>query len=840
MAEKRSPIRAKGEPVISLGTDTIRLRSRAHDKAEAIRQAGDLLVGSGNIEPGYVASMMAREKVANTFLGNGIAIPHGLPKDRGLIRRTGIAVVQFPEGIPWNPGETVYLVVGIAARSDEHLDILSNLTDVLDDAEAVRRLARTDDPGDIVRRLNGGAAPAAAAPAPVAPAPEDFARFFDATVAGAHGLHARPATAFAEIAKRFGSEIRVRCGDKTANGKSLVSLLKLGAEAGAPIRVMAEGPDADRALEALRQALDHGLEDEAEAAAEAAAGVPPPAAAVRFEGRAVPGIAASPGLAIGPLRQFRRGRIVVEAAAKDPAAEETRLHRAIESARAELSDLFNEVWKRSGPAKAAIFRAHAEFLDDPELVADTVAKVGAGRSAGWAWQRGIEERAGVLESLHDPVVAGRAADLRDVGRRVLKLLADRVEEEPSLPDRPMILVAEDLTPSDTARLDPAFALGLCTAGGGPTSHTAIIARSLDIPAIVGTGPAALGLADDTLCILDGDGGLLVVEPTEADLAAARQARTDQQARREAERLACYEPAITTDGARIEVAANISDPAEAEQAVNAGGEGVGLLRTEFLFLQRDTPPDEDEQFAAYSTMTRALNGLPLIIRTLDIGGDKEVPYLSLPAESNPFLGERGIRLCLARPDLFRPQLRAIFRAAATGPVRIMYPMISTLEELAAARKVTEAVRLELGAAPVETGIMIEVPSAVMMAEEFAREVDFFSIGSNDLTQYVLAMDRLHPVLAKQADGLHPAVLRMIDRAVKAATAAGRWVGVCGGIAGDPRGVAILAGLGVAELSVSIPSIAAVKAQIRGLSMAAAKDLAGRALACRTAAEVRALR
>jgi phosphocarrier protein FPr len=316
-------------------------------------------------------------------------------------------------------------------------------------------------------------------------------------------------------------------------------------------------------------------------------------------------------------------------------------------------------------------------------------------------------------------------------------------------------------------------------------------------------------------------------------------QTDRAARRLAEHRACYQPAITTDGARIEVVANIGEASEAQAAVNAGGEGVGLLRTEFLFLQRDSAPSEDEQAAAYMTMTKALGGLPIIIRTLDIGGDKEVPYIAQAHERNPFLGERGIRLCLARPDLFRTQLRAIFRAAASGPVRIMYPMISTMEELTAARAITEDVRREMGAEPVEIGIMIEVPSAAIMADQFAREVDFFSVGSNDLTQYVLAMDRLHPVLAKQADGLHPAVLRTIDATVRAAKAAGKWVGVCGGIAGDPRGVVLLVGLGVAELSVSIPSIAAVKAQIRTLSLARARALAQRALQCRNAAEVRAL-
>ncbi len=295
----------------------------------------------------------------------------------------------------------------------------------------------------------------------------------------------------------------------------------------------------------------------------------------------------------------------------------------------------------------------------------------------------------------------------------------------------------------------------------------------------------------------------------------------------------------TDGYRVEVVANIGKASEAEQAVNAGGEGVGLLRTEFLFLERSSPPDEEEQFNAYCEMVRALNGLPLIIRTLDIGGDKNVPYLNLPAEGNPFLGVRGIRLCLAQPELFRTQLRAIYRASKLGPVKIMFPMIATLEDLEAAKEIAAEVRWEIGADPVDIGIMIEVPSAVLMAEEFAQEVDFFSIGTNDLTQYTLAMDRLHPMLAKQADGLHPAVLRMIDRTVKAASAAGKWVGVCGGVAGDPKGAVILVGLGVTELSMSIPSIAAVKAQMRRLAFGDAQALAQQAVACRTAAEVRAL-
>jgi phosphocarrier protein FPr len=544
-------------------------------------------------------------------------------------------------------------------------------------------------------------------------------------------------------------------------------------------------------------------------------------------------------LAIGPLCQYAQRKIVVEAKAKDPAAEEKRLRKATAEAQAELEQLYEEVAERSGPSAATIFRAHAEFLQDPEMIEDTVALINAGFSAAWSWQQTIERRVEAMQEVDDALIAARATDLHDVGTRVLKLLGHVIEDTVFSPDEPVILIAEDLMPSDTVSLDPAYIVGFATSGGGPTSHTAIIARSLGIPAIVAAGPALLHQPDDTLAILDGDKGNLYLAPSEADVAAAREAQAGLEKLRDAEYRTRYEPAITTDGRRIEIAANIGHVAEAAQAVEAGAEGVGLLRTEFLFLERSEPPTEESQYGAYAEMVRALRGLPLIIRTLDIGGDKEVPYLNLPAEDNPFLGVRGIRLCLARTDLFMPQLRAIYRASQHGPVKIMFPMVATLEELLAAQDFAEQARQEVGAAPVETGVMIEVPSAVVMAKDLAQEVDFFSIGTNDLTQYTLAMDRLHPMLARRADGLHPAVLRMVDQTVKAAQAAGKWVGVCGGVAGDPQGAMLLMGLGVKELSMSVPSIAAVKAKIRSVSLAEAESLARKALDCRNAAEVRRL-
>ncbi|EDY19819.1 phosphoenolpyruvate-protein phosphotransferase [Chthoniobacter flavus Ellin428] len=816
--------------MIQLTSQNIQLHAHAKNKEDAIRQAGRVLVDAGNIAPGYVESMLGREQQANTYLGNGIAIPHGMGKDRELIHRTGVCVVQFPEGVEWNPGQMVRIVVGIAAKSDEHLGILAALTDVLDDTATADRLARTNDPAEIIAGLNRQKEGSE-------PAEEEIAgtKFVDARLGTSAGLHARPATAFVDLAGEYTSEIRVRYRDREANGKAMASLLKLGAEGGTVLRIIASGVDADAALAALKEAVEGGLGDEEEkpSRTESRAWVP------ESSGRAIAGVAASPGLAIGKLHHFQADHIVVKDTPGNPDAEWQKLRNAIESARTQLQDVYDSMKSRVGKNEAAIFRAHQAFLSDTELFGEATALIEGGHSAAWSWQQAIENRVKEVQSVSDQRVAGRAADLHDVGQRVLRLLAETQHSEPSLPDEPSILVADDLTPSDTAKLDPQRILGIVTVAGGPTSHTAIIARSLDIPAIVGVGAAVLELTAGITCILDGASGILYTEPSAAELESARQFQIDIQRQREEEHFERYQPALMTDGHRIEVVANIGKASEAAAAVEAGAEGIGLLRTEFLFLERDTPPTEDKQFEAYCEMTRALNGLPLIIRTLDIGGDKVVPYLPQPHEDNPFLGVRGIRLCLRKPELFRPQLRAIYRASVTGPVKIMFPMIATLEDLRAAKEIAEQVRTELGVPPVEIGIMVEVPSAAAMAAEFARECDFFSIGTNDLTQYVLAMDRMHAALAKQVDGLHPAVLRMIDQTVRGAQSAGKWVGVCGGIAGEPRGAVILAGLGVTELSMSIPSVAAVKAYLRGISHTQAQTFAKRALACQGADAVREL-
>jgi phosphocarrier protein FPr len=821
--------------MVNLDSKSIVLGVEVAGKREAIERVGEVLVQNGNIDKGYIESMKGRESVANTFLGNGISIPHGLPEHRELIHRTGIAVLQIPRGVSWNPGETVFLVIGIAAKSDEHITILTNLTHVLDDPDTIARLSRTTDTGDIARVLSGEVSPSQKQ-APVM----DLSGFssVDVVITCAHGFHARPATYFVDVASGYLSEVYVEYDGRTGNGKSLASLLKLGVTSGKKIRVHAKGVDATAALAELKVAVDSGLGDEEEDKA---------ASVQKFEhcwtpesvGRTVRGIVASPGLATGPIRQYVHERIIVEANAKDPEHELLALQQAVTAAKANLRNLHEEVRAKAGAQNAGIFLAHIAFLDDPELRSEVKTAIGEGKSAGFAWRQGIETRVRALELHEDPLLAARAMDLRDVGRRVLKHLAGSIHDKPFIPSEPIILIAEDLTPSDTAALDPSLILGICTAAGGPTSHSAIIARSLGIPAIVGAGPTVLDIKDTTDAILDGNAGSLYLEPSEQDKESAIMARKALDVLRSREFEDRYLPAITMDGHRMEVVANIGKAEEAGQAVNAGSEGVGLMRTEFLFLGRETPPDEEEQYQQYTMALESLNGLPLVVRTLDIGGDKEVSYLDLPAEDNPFLGVRGIRLCLNNQGLFLAQLRAIYRASKHGLLRIMFPMVTTLEELAAAKRLAEKARIEVGAEPVDIGIMVEVPAVAIMADQFAKEVDFFSIGTNDLTQYVMAIDRLHPTLAGQADSLHPSVLRIINMVVKAADDAGIWVGVCGGLAGDPLGAVILTGLGIRELSMVIPSVAAIKAHIRSISMEDARLLAQKALACKNVKQVRQL-
>ncbi len=396
-----------------------------------------------------------------------------------------------------------------------------------------------------------------------------------------------------------------------------------------------------------------------------------------------------------------------------------------------------------------------------------------------------------------------------------------------------------------AALDPSLVMGVCTAYGGPTSHAAILARTLGVPAVAGLGPGLLAVAEGTVLLMDGATGQVWPEPAAA-LAADYVRRAEAERSTKAAALAASAaPAVTRDGRRIEIAANIGSVADAQAALAAGAEGVGLFRTEFVFLDRRAAPDEEEQYAIYRAAAAGLEGRPVIIRTLDAGGDKPLPYLDLGPEANPFLGWRAIRVCLDRPEFFKVQLRAIVRAAAEFPVRVMFPMIATLGEWRQARDLLAEAGADIAArglpvpADLEAGIMIEVPAAALRAEQFAAEVDFFSIGTNDLTQYVMAAERGNPRVAALADSCHPAVLALIGRVAQAAHALGKWAGVCGEFAGDPLAVPLLVGLGIDELSMSAPAVPRAKAIVRDLEAGRLGDLVERALAAETAADVRAL-
>jgi phosphocarrier protein FPr len=659
------------------------------------------------------------------------------------------------------------------------------------------------------------------------------------------GLHARPAAVLANLAKRFQSRVLIQRGDDQANAKSLVSIMGLAIEQGDKVVLIAEGPDAEEVIARLVPELASGLGDEgstpapAPATTEISADAAPAPRPRSDDPNLLLGVAASPGLAVGKVWRLRREEIAVQEVGETANQERRRLEDALDIARNQLEALQAELRGQADPAKAAIFAAHQELLGDPGLLDIAESAIAKGKSAAFAWRAAFTTHAEGLARLRNELLAGRANDLRDVGRRVLAIITGTPLEEPQAPPD-TILIAEDLTPSDTARLDRGRVLGFATVGGGSTSHVAIIARSLDIPAVAGIEPRAMDLPDGTPVILDGSKGSLRLNPDPLEIARIKTLKERQATRRANDLAAALDPAVTSDGHRIEVVANIGGLEDAARSVTLGGEGVGLLRSEFLYMERTSAPTEEDQYAIYSAIAKALDGRPLIIRTLDVGGDKPLAYLPMPREENPMLGIRGVRIGLDRPEILRTQVRAILRAGQGNRLRMMFPMIATLDEIRSVKGLVEEERARLGVADaVELGIMVEVPAAAVLARQFAREVDFFSIGTNDLTQYTLAMDRGHPKLAAKADAMNPAVLQLIAQTVEGAAAEGKWVGVCGGLASDPQAVPILVGLGVAELSVSVPSIPAVKAQVRARSLPQCQDLAEQALAQDSAAAVRAL-
>ncbi len=659
------------------------------------------------------------------------------------------------------------------------------------------------------------------------------------------GLHARPAAVLANLAKGFRSSIKLQLGDQQVNARSITAIMGLDVRSGASVRLLASGPDARAAIDKIAPVVAQGLGDEgytpapAPATTTAAPESAPPPRRKSTDPNLLLGVACSPGLAVGQVFQVRRDMIEVTEEGAGVETERGKLSAAIETAKGQLAALRAQLHAKADPAKAAIFAAHEELIEDPDLLEIVDSAIAKGKSAEFGWKKAVTTHADRLAALRNPLLAQRANDLRDVGLRVLGILTG---EEAKAPDYPpnTILIAEDLTPSDTAALDRTRVMGFATTRGGATSHGAILARALGIPALAGVEPAALEVPNGTSVVLDGSKGTLRLNPPPEEITRIRDAQERAEKQRKEDLAHAHEPAVTLDGKRIEVVANIGGLKDATQVSALGGEGVGLLRSEFLFMERSTPPSEDEQFEAYKAIAQAIGKEhPLVIRTLDVGGDKPLAYLPIPKEDNPFLGERGVRVALDRPEILRIQLRAILRASAFGRVSVMFPMISSLEEIRDAKAILAEESQRLGIAPIPAGIMVEVPVTAVMAAQFANDADFFSIGTNDLTQYTLAMDRGHPKLAPYIDGLSPGVLHLINHTVRGGHAANRPVAVCGGIASDVHGVPILIGLGVDELSISLPAIPAIKGQIRKLRLDECRELAQKALAAESAAEVRAL-
>ena len=685
------------------------------------------------------------------------------------------------------------------------------------------------------------------APAPAVPPPPEVtpeARVLHLTVANRLGLHARPAARFVQTAARF-REARLLVRNLTqgrgpVEAQSINAIATLGVRQGHEIEIRASGPQAEAALAALEVLAGENFGDR-EAEPTQAAG---PAPRKDLPPRALPGIPGSTGLAFGPVRHFRAPRPdVPQHQVADPEAEWQRLEAALALTRRQIEETLAEVARRADRYTAGIFEAHLLFLEDAALLEPARRFIRDDKlNAAAAWDRAVAATAEGYRALEDDYLRARAADILDVGDQVVRNLLGEVQAAPVLAS-PGILVAPDLTPADTARLDPAQVTAICTAFGGPTSHSAILARTFGIPALVGMGEQVLDLSEGCPLIVDARQGWALPEPDAEALAnCAREAEALKRATAEA--LAeSGGPAVTRDGRRIEIGANVGSLAEARAAVTAGAEGIGLLRTEFLYLDRGTAPDEEEQFAAYCGIAEAMEGRPVLIRTLDIGGDKPLPYIDLGREANPFLGWRAIRMCLAQPEFFKVQLRAIQRVAALHPVRVMFPMVATLEELRAAKALLAQAREEVArrgqSVPgrIETGIMVEIPAAAIRAEQLAPEVDFFSIGTNDLTQYTLAAERGNARVAALTDALHPAVLELIQSVARAAHAHGKWVGICGELGGDPLAVPILLGLGLDELSMAAPAIPKVKRLIRGLAHGATGVLAAEALRLASAKEVR---
>lgn len=556
------------------------------------------------------------------------------------------------------------------------------------------------------------------------------------------------------------------------------------------------------------------------------------------------GIAASDGVAIArayllvePDLSFERDKVA------DVDAEINKFRNAIDTSKVELTKIRNNAEANIGPDKAAIFDAHLLILDDPEIIKPVEEKISNEQvNAPTALTDVTSQFVTIFESMDNEYMKERAADVRDVSKRVLAHILGVTLPNPSMIDENVVIIGNDLTPSDTAQLNKEFVQGFVTNIGGRTSHSAIMSRSLEIASVVGTKSITEEVQQGDMIIVDGMTGEVIINPTEDEVIAYQNKRERFFKDKEELKKLRDEETTTVEGVNVELAANIGTPKDLDGVMDNGAEGIGLYRTEFLYMGRDEMPSEDEQFEAYKSVLEEMDGKRVVVRTLDIGGDKELPYLNLPEEMNPFLGYRAIRLCLNEPEIFRPQLRALLRASTYGKLSIMFPMVATVQEFRDAKALLNEEKEKLikegveVAEDIELGIMVEIPATAALADVFAKEVDFFSIGTNDLIQYTMAADRMSERVSYLYQPYNPSILRLVKQVIDASHQEGKWTGMCGEMAGDATAIPVLLGLGLDEFSMSATSVLKARRQIKGLSQNEMRELANRALDCVSADEV----
>jgi phosphocarrier protein FPr len=826
-----SPVQGKITPnKLNIKPEQIHLQQTFTNKDEVLQFIAQKMATLELVNGDYYSALAQREEKVSTYLINGVAIPHGINEAKHLVATTGVIIVQIPNGITWNnQGDIAKLIIGIAAANDDHLTLLQKLTTVVMDQALSEKLANTSDTNELIQALDAESTSQIMVKT-------DFPITAQATVVDKAGLHARPASLLTEQALTFEStEIRIRNEDRSANAKSMAALLTMGAKHGDQLIISAQGDQAEVAVNTLADLINLGLDNEHDnknADYNPLAGLP---AITSPSGKLIlKGLPASPGIAMAESYFLKKIKRDIKQHIDDPKNALDSLQEALQEAMQQTEQLYQKLLEKA-PNEAAILKAQKQLLNDESIIKECHALIVKNNSAAWSWQQSINTQIKALTEIKDERLQARIADLKDVSERVINILHPS-ENDISYPNTDFILLATDLTPSQTAGLEDFPIKGIITELGGPNSHMAILARALGIPAIVGVGEGKLsGITNSQLVIIDPQAALLIIEPDKATQTKAQQSLQTWKEMQQQEALYQHDPAITLDGRHIDVVCNIAKPQDAFSVLEYGGEGAGLLRTEFLFESSRQEPSVEEQMHAIKTIASELAGKQLVIRTADIGGDKPVSWMNMAHEDNPFLGVRGVRLSFEHEAMFKRQLEAIYCTALwqiqeTGKcgIHIMFPMIAKMSEWRRARDIAESVRAQFSAPKLPLGIMIEVPSAALLADNFAKEVDFFSVGSNDLTQYTLAMDRLNPNLCHEADSYHPSLLRLIEMTVKAADANGKWVGVCGNMAADPNIACLLVGLGVHELSVSPANVPTVKNILRSVSFEKLQKKAQKAL------------